>query len=266
MPTTLRIVTGTVPRYSFASPERAARRHLGLLDRRRPQPVHAPAVLGDVARREDPRVARAHHVVDERRRGRPRAPPRARACTLGVMPAHTSSRSAGSARPSRSSTSLRRSSPSAAAVSAPVTMLMPEALEVALQVLRRARVELAPQQPVGALEDRGVQAELVQRVAGLEPEQPAARDQRLAAPLALGERADRERVLGACGPRTCRGRRSRRSAAPSRSSPARGSAGRSRAARRCRARPRACRGRSRTARVFSHVSIRRSSYQASGLR
>ena len=45
--------------------DRVVGRDLGLLDRDRPQPVHAARVLGDVAGGEDVRVARAHALVDE---------------------------------------------------------------------------------------------------------------------------------------------------------------------------------------------------------
>ena len=175
--------------------ERAARRDLGLLDRGRPQPVHEPAVLGDVPGREDRRVARGHHVVDEHaaadvepRLGGElgvRRDPRAHEQQVGGQRAAVAQQHLAEPLVAERRRGLRARDDA-----------HPQPLEVAAQELRGARVELAPQQPVGALEDRGVQAELVQRVARLEPEQAAARDQRLAAPLALGEGADRERVLG----------------------------------------------------------------------
>ena len=74
--------------------------------------------------------------------------------------------------------------------------LQPQPLQIALQQRRRARVELPPQKPVSALEHGRAQPELVQRVGGLQPEQAAARHDRAARPVALGERAQAERVVG----------------------------------------------------------------------
>ena len=64
-----------------------------------------------------------------------------------------------------------------------------------LTIVRRAGVELALEQPVGAFEHDGLQADLVQRVRGLQAEQPATGDRREAGGRALGEGAQPDRVV-----------------------------------------------------------------------
>ena len=74
--------------------------------------------------------------------------------------------------------------------------LEPEPFEVVAQDLGRAGVELAAQQPVRALQHDGLEAELVQRVRGLEAEQAAAGDAPRGGSRALREGAQADRVLG----------------------------------------------------------------------
>jgi hypothetical protein len=71
-----------------------------------------------------------------------------------------------------------------------------QALDVAAQQGGGALVELAAQQPIGALEHGGAKAELVQRVSGFEAEQSTAGHHGPAAAVALGEGPDGERVVG----------------------------------------------------------------------
>ena len=63
-----------------------------------------------------------------------------------------------------------------------------------LHQFRTARVNLATQQPAALFEHRHLQAEQVQRVGGLQAEQPAARNDGSTAVVPLGVRADLHRV------------------------------------------------------------------------
>ena len=65
MPTTLRIVTGTIALVGLVAADGVLGRDLGLGDRGRPQAGQLAVELGDVAGGEDRRVVGAHAVVDE---------------------------------------------------------------------------------------------------------------------------------------------------------------------------------------------------------
>ena len=185
---------------------------------------------------------------------------------FGLMPAATSRIWACRRRPSARSTPRRRPLASTERDLGVEHDLEAEAFEVGAQQLAAALVELAAR--AGGWSARARWSSGRACAARRRPRGRAGRRRRRrrgASRPSARRRAGPSRRRR-CAARRCRERRSPRSAGRSCASRTRGSGGRSRASRPCRARPARFVRSIHSARVFSHVVIARSSYQASGLR